>query len=129
MLARLTAPLASLLLVLTLAGCQEPDSGGGPGWNAGTPADCDGRLERVSLAPSGAQANGASTHPRLSTDGRFLAFESEASNLVAGDTNGQRDVFLLDLEARQVRRVSLGSGGAEANGASTQARLSEDGGG
>ncbi|WP_309895976.1 carbohydrate-binding protein [Archangium sp.] len=88
----------------------------------------DGRLERVSLAPNGAQANGASTHPRLSADGRFIAFESEASNLVAGDTNGQRDVFLLDLEARQVRRVSLGSGGAEANGASTQARLSEDGG-
>ena len=53
----------------------------------------------MSVACDGAQANGASERPRISADGRFVAFVSSASNLVAGDTNGVADVFLHDRDA------------------------------
>ena len=58
-----------------------------------------GRLMRVSVASDGAQANGASGWPRISASGRYVAFWSEASTLVAGDTNGVRDVFVHDRDA------------------------------
>lgn len=57
--------------------------------------------------------------PSISPDGRFVAFSSAASNLVAGDTNGVRDVFVRDLLNNKTERLSIGIGGAEANGAST----------
>src|SRR6185369_11966126 len=53
----------------------------------------------ASLSTSGAQGNGMSSASSFSADARFLAFESLASNLVAGDTNGWRDVFVRDREA------------------------------
>ena len=58
-----------------------------------------GTVTRVSVASDGTQANGASGRPRISASGRYVAFWSEASNLVAGDTNGVRDVFLHDRDA------------------------------
>ncbi len=53
-----------------------------------------GMTERVSVRTGGGQGNDRSILPALSTAGRFVAFESEASNLVPGDTNGQWDVFV-----------------------------------
>ncbi|HUG61989.1 MAG TPA: hypothetical protein VMP03_09090, partial [Methylomirabilota bacterium] len=53
------------------------------------------------------EANGDSGAPVFSHDGRWLAFESDASNLVDGDTNGVTDVFVLDLETGLIKRVSL----------------------
>jgi hypothetical protein len=47
-----------------------------------------GATTRVSLASAGSQANGNSYQPAISADGRYVAFLSNASNLVAGDTNG-----------------------------------------
>ena len=59
-----------------------------------------GALRRVSIASSGAQAlGGESTSPAISADGRFIAFQSRATNLVPGDTNGVMDVFVHDRDA------------------------------
>ena len=55
--------------------------------------------ERVSVDSSGAQANSQSVNSSISGDGRFVAFDSEASNLVAGDTNGYADVFVHERQA------------------------------
>lgn len=81
-----------------------------------------GLTERVSLSGAGEQANGASFRSRLSGDGRFVAFVSEASNLVPGDTNGDpdswmgTDVFVYDRQSRTTERVSVSSAGGQANG-------------
>ena len=58
-----------------------------------------GAVRRVSIASSGAQGlGGESTSPAISADGRFIAFQSRATNLVAGDTNGLMDVFVHDRD-------------------------------
>ena len=57
-----------------------------------------GSTERVSVASDGTQANGDSISPAISSDGRFVAFSSEASNLVAGDTNNKADIFVHDRQ-------------------------------
>jgi Tol biopolymer transport system component len=86
-----------------------------------------GTTVRVSVGPSGVQANGASANPCISADGRYVGFESSASNLVAGDTNGTTDVFVFDTLTATTTRVSVASGGIQANGASNQCALSSDG--
>ncbi|MBD0273531.1 MAG: PD40 domain-containing protein, partial [Acetobacteraceae bacterium] len=83
--------------------------------------------ERVSVRSNGAQGNACSGDPALSADGRFVAFASGASNLVAGDTNGVFDVFVRDRQAGTTRRVSVGRGGGQGNGASFEPALSADG--
>jgi Tol biopolymer transport system component len=62
---------------------------------------------RVSVGPAGQQANNNSFQPAISAHGRFVAFASDASNLVAGDTNNTGDVFVRDRTAHVTRRVSL----------------------
>lgn len=74
-----------------------------------------GATERVSLAGDGSQGNGPSYPRGLSPDGRYVLFGSDASNLVPGDTNGVQDVFLRDRQAGTTERVSLGSGGEQAD--------------
>ncbi len=74
-----------------------------------------------------AGGNGASTNPRVAADGSVVAFVSEADNLVAGDTNGVADIFIADLTTLAITRVSLGAGGAQANGASSEPAISDDG--
>src|SRR5438876_513362 len=54
--------------------------------------------ERVSVASGGTESNTASVGAALSADGRFVAFHSAATNLVAGDTNGTTDVFVHDRQ-------------------------------
>ena len=51
-------------------------------------------IQRVSVAADGTQGNGNSMCPSISADGRYVAFDSDASNLVPGDTNGVNDVFV-----------------------------------
>ena len=87
----------------------------------------NGTTRRVSIGLGGAEANGTSFDPALSADGRFVVFNSGASNLVPGDTNGTNDVFLHDLQTGATRRVSRGLGGAEADGASFEPAISADG--
>lgn len=73
------------------------------------------RTTRVSIGRRGAQSNGASFYPSISGDGRYVAFASNATNLVAGDTNGRSDVFVYDTKSHKTRRASLSSRGAQAN--------------
>jgi uncharacterized repeat protein (TIGR01451 family) len=82
---------------------------------------------RVSKAPGRAQANGFSYAPTLSADGRFVGFESYASNLVTGDTNRQNDVFVHDRQTGRTTRVSVASGGIQADGYSYSPTLSANG--
>jgi Tol biopolymer transport system component len=91
-------------------------------WDAQNPL-----LQRVSVTPSGGNANGHSVHSSLSRDGRFIAFASLASNLIAGDTNGVQDVFVRELATGITTRVSVDPGGAQGNGASDFPSLSSDG--
>src|SRR4051812_27549500 len=92
---------------------------------------------RLPLVPGG-QSNGDSFDPSISGDGRFVAFESRASNLVPDDTNGEMDVFVLDRDTdangvldeagkTSVTRVSVGPGRAEADGPSYSPSISDDG--
>jgi hypothetical protein len=60
------------------------------------PAGSAARTERVSVGPAGVQANGSSLGRALSANGRFVAFDSAASDLVAGDTNDAFDVLVHD---------------------------------
>jgi len=70
---------------------------------------------RVSVDNNGLQGNGSSDTPSLSADGRYVVFISEASNLVTGDTNKARDVFVHDRQTRTVERVSVSSLGLQGN--------------
>jgi len=88
-----------------------------------------GTLECASLAPFGGTGNLASGHdaPAISGDGRYVAFESNANNLVGGDTNAARDVFVRDLRAGFTQRVSIDSAGVEGDNASYSPAISADG--
>src|SRR5438034_510973 len=61
--------------------------------------------ERVSVSSDGTQSNGASLYPSISSDGRFVAFQSEATNLVDNDTNGVTDIFVRDRNMNVTERV------------------------
>jgi Tol biopolymer transport system component len=87
-----------------------------------------GTTVRLSVGPGGVQANGGSRTPSLSTDGRFLAFESDASNLVANDTNEATDIFVVDRVTGAVQPASRAADGTLGNDFSQLPRLSADGG-
>ncbi len=87
----------------------------------------DGGLERVSVSSNGTQGNSYSDLPEISGDGRFVAFRSNASNLVSGDTNGAWDIFVRDRATAKTERVSVASNGAQANGYSNAPSFSADG--
>ena len=96
------------------------------------------RTARVSIASDGTEANGESYNPTISGDGHFIAFDSEADNLVINDTNKTQDVFLhdRDLDQDQVfdqsnavstTRVSVSTSGEQANTWSESPTISNDG--
>jgi TolB protein len=82
---------------------------------------------RVSVGSGGVQANGTSGAPSVSASGRYVAFSSRASNLVAADTNPRRDIFLRDAVTETTQLVSRGLDGVEANGHSFGPSISADG--
>lgn len=79
---------------------------------------CSNITRRISVASDGREANSYSNQAAISADGRFVAFISNASNLVSSDTNGVADVFLHDLRTGMTRRVDIGAGGVQANAGS-----------
>jgi len=90
-----------------------------------------GATERVSVDSSGNQQNnvGIVGNPRaaISADGRYVAFNSYSTNLVAGDTNGFPDVFVHDRQTGSTERVSVDSAGGQGSHGSYQPKLSADG--
>jgi Tol biopolymer transport system component len=82
---------------------------------------------RLSVTPEGGDSDGNSALATMSTDGRFVAFISEATNLVEGDTNNTRDVFIHDRTTHETKRVSVTEAGEEGNGPSAFCALSADG--
>ena len=81
----------------------------------------------MSLGQGGLQGDLDSYNPAISADGRFVTFESFATNLVPGDTNGTLDVFIRDRKMRTTRRVSVGPGGLQGDLGSFSPELSADG--
>jgi Tol biopolymer transport system component len=80
----------------------------------------DRTTTRVSMTHTGDQAvGGGSLGASISNDGRYVAFYSDAVNLVAGDTNGQSDVFVHDRVAGGTTRVSVASTGQQGDGGSS----------
>jgi len=86
-----------------------------------------GRTERVSVNTAGVQGNASSFAPYISTDGRYVSFTSNATNLVAGDSNAVADIYVHDRQTGTTERVSVGGGSAQADGASGQSAISSDG--
>jgi Tol biopolymer transport system component len=86
-----------------------------------------GTTTLVSRNSAGVEGDGASGHPSISADGRYVAYYSYAANLVAGDTNAVRDVFVRDRNTGTTTRVSKDSAGGEANGDSENPTISADG--
>jgi Tol biopolymer transport system component len=86
-----------------------------------------GITERVSVDSAGNQGNGSSRDPAISADGRYVAFQSCASNLVTGDTNGRADTFVHDRQTGITERVSVDSAGNEGNSFSQEVHVSADG--
>jgi archaellum component FlaF (FlaF/FlaG flagellin family) len=82
----------------------------------------------VSVASGGiVQGNSDSYNSALSADGRYVVFDSQATNLVAGDTNAASDVFVRDRLTGTTTRVSITSGGVQANNATVFPKISADG--
>jgi Tol biopolymer transport system component len=90
--------------------------------------DCQTKtMERVSVTHDGYQADGNTRYPSISYDGRFVAFEACATNLVSGDENGARDIIVHDRQLGGNERVSVSSQGVEADGYSYSASISPNG--
>ena len=81
----------------------------------------------VSISTAGVQGNSDSTVPAISADGRYVVFVSDATNLVAGDTNGYGDVFVRDRKLHRTYRVSVSTAGLQANSDSYQPSISANG--
>jgi Tol biopolymer transport system component len=82
---------------------------------------------RVSMAFDGSEGNNNSYWPSISADGRYVAFESQASNLVSGDTNRKYDIFLYDRFTSQIECISIANDGSQTNGSSLHPSISADG--
>ena len=99
-----------------------------PAQPAAAQGSCDpnAAISRVSVDSAGVQGNNFSYMPSLSGDGRYVAFTSTASNLVAGDTNSAQDAFVFDRQMCAPAIVSVSTGGAQTNLPSNGARISSD---
>ena len=89
----------------------------------------EGTTKRVSVAVDGSEGNNRSYNASISTNGRYVVFESDADNLVPNDNNNRRDIFVRDLTEGTTQRVSVAGDGfdTEANGNSSNASISANG--
>ncbi|MBI1853231.1 MAG: PD40 domain-containing protein [Planctomycetes bacterium] len=86
-----------------------------------------GATERISADSAGNAGAAESFAAAISADGRFVAFQSKASNLVTGDTNSLLDVFVRDRQTSVTERVSVGPAGVQGNAQSSAPSISADG--
>ena len=84
-------------------------------------------VRRLNRSQQGAEANGASNTPALSGNGRYVAFSSEATNLILGDVNGFTDIFVVDTLTGAISLQSVTSAGAQGNGSSFRPSVSHTG--
>jgi len=84
-------------------------------------------IQRVSLSSDGSEGDFISQFPAVAADGRFIAFQSDASNLVPNDTNRTTDIFVRDLVTAETVRVSVSSTGQEGNLPAMAPAISGDG--
>src|SRR5262249_37650431 len=82
---------------------------------------------RVSVSATGGEADNDSFNASISWDGRYVAFESTATNLVSGAVSRRRHIYVRDRQAGVTSRVSLGLGGAPGNADSAAPAISGDG--
>lgn len=82
---------------------------------------------RISVSASGAQANGISTKPAISANGRYITYTSDATNLITANNPAATDVFLYDQTNGAVRRISSGPNDSLGNDASDDSSISGDG--
>jgi Tol biopolymer transport system component len=85
------------------------------------------QVERASVSSNGGQGSAGSLLPSISADGRFVAFRSGADNLVAGDDNGQPDIFVFDTLNGEFARIELTSDTTGANPGLVGPEISADG--
>lgn len=93
---------------------------------AAVPAEATATV-RVSVSATGTEADDGSNSPAVSTDGRYVAFSSFATNLVPSDTNGRADIFLVDRAEGTIERASVSSGEDQGDGHSLAPTISADG--
>ena len=105
-----------LLLVLGLLFLIQA---GGVAWSQVT--------ERLSVDTTGSDADSASSNPSTSSNGSYVAFQSDATDLVAGGSNGSMHIFVRDRQTPTTTQVSVDSSGNEANAASSSPSISSDG--
>lgn len=89
-----------------------------------------GTVELISVSNDGSPANkvgSAEGEADITADGRYVVFTSAATNLVAGDTNDRRDVFLRDRVRRTTRRISISRTGEQARSGTFHASIADDG--
>ena len=84
-------------------------------------------IELASIGVGGVPANGSSYFSMISANGRYVTFQSSASNLVARDENGEVDIFVYDRDTGRTECVSVAHDGGEANDSSRDAAISGDG--
>ena len=86
-----------------------------------------GITSRVSVSAAGTQGNNHSVNPSISSDGRYIAFQSSSSNFVANDGNNRSDIFVYDTTNGMISRVSSSSAGTQSNGYSYSPFISSNG--
>jgi Tol biopolymer transport system component len=111
--------IAAVSVTLSGTGCNNTTNDGG--FPAGLP------IERVSVADGGAGGNGTSSQASISSDGRYAAFKSSATNLVAGDTKGCEDIFVYDRQNDTIHLMSQAGDGTQGDGLSEFPSISADG--
>jgi Tol biopolymer transport system component len=84
-------------------------------------------MTRLSVNAQGMSGNSHSHSPAISADGRYIAFQSDANNLVPNDNNSFTDIFLYERFTKHIKRVSVSSNGTEANFVSFFPALSANG--
>jgi Tol biopolymer transport system component len=85
------------------------------------------KISLVTISSTGDKSNGFSSTASISSDGRYVAFSSNATNLVPDDTNNMEDVFVHDLKTGTTERISVSSTGQQTNDNSESPAISGDG--
>jgi hypothetical protein len=123
---RYTAPHTEGTFNVMATSAADPSKSGVAAVTVTSPQS-NGKIERVSVGINGQEPNAHSVFPFISGDGRYVAFESHATNLVSGDTNNQPDMFVYDRQTKTTRRISMGLGGQQGNGRSFGSKMNWDG--